>query len=257
MSVMQRNFGCDDTVLDWIISYLRGRQLQVQVKDTTSSTRTFNYSVPQGSCLGPVLFNMYMSTIAHCIESGQDISKTVLSQLHCIQKISVQRIEKSIGNIINWMSANYLKINPEKTEITLFGSHQLLSKVQTRHLSIGQEQVSVSDTIKYLGVYLDSGLSLQDHIMAKCRTAICDICKIKQIRIFIDTKTATTLTSSLVLSHLDYSNSVLCGLPDNTIRKLQRVQHWAAKVVLYLSKYDSSSGALLALYWLPIRQRKI
>ena len=87
----------------------------------------------------------------------------------------MQRIEKSIGNIINWMSANYLKTNPEKTEITIFGSHQILSKVQTRHLSIGQEQVSVSDTIKYLGVYLYSELSLQDHIMAKCRTATCNI----------------------------------------------------------------------------------
>ena len=91
--------------------------------------------------------------------------------------------------------------------------------------------------------------------MAKCRTAICNIRKIKQIRIFIDTKTATTLASSLVLSHLDYSNRVLCGLPDNTIRKLQRVQIWAAKVILCRSKYDSSSGALLALHWLPIRQR--
>lgn len=75
------------------------------------------------------------------------------------------------------------------------------------------------------------------------------------IRPYIDIETAKMLASALVLSHLDYANSVLCGLPTKSIQKLQRVQNWAAKVVLCHSKYDSSSDALKQLHWLPVSQR--
>ena len=79
--------------------------------------------------------------------------------------------------------------------------------------------------------------------------------EIRHDRDFIDLFTAKTLASALVLSHLDYGNAVLYGLPDKTLNKLQRVQNWAAKVVLKQSKYDSSKEALRKLHWLPIKQR--
>jgi hypothetical protein len=75
------------------------------------------------------------------------------------------------------------------------------------------------------------------------------------IRKYIDSDTAKLLASSLVLSHLDYSNNILSGLPNNTLHQLQRVQNWAAKVVLKQNKYDSSKSALMALHWLPIKER--
>ena len=109
--------------------------------------------------------------------------------------------------------------------------------------------------IKYLGVHLDSTLSMEHHIQTKCASAIYNIRKLRQIRPFIDIDTAKMLASSLVLSHLDYANVVLSGLPSKCIGKLQRVQNWAAKVVLCRSKSDSSKEALKQLHWLPICQR--
>ena len=122
-------------------------------------------------------------------------------------------------------------------------------------LCIGDQQVSTNDKLKYLGVVLDNSLTFQDHINAKCKTAIWNIRKINKIRQFLDLKTAKLLASAFVLSHLDYANSILCGLPNSTINKLQHVQNWAAKVVLKQTKYDSSTAALYTLHWLPVRQR--
>jgi len=144
--------------------------------------------------------------------------------------------------------ANCLKINPTKTEITLFGSHQMLSRTVTSHLNIGQDQVSTSDLIKYLGVYLERTLTLQKHIQVKCSTVIYNIHKIKQIQPYIDTGIAKMLASAQVLSHLDYANSILSGLPAKSLQRLQRVQNWAAKVVLCRNKYNSSRDALKQLH---------
>ena len=94
-----------------------------------------------------------------------------------------------------------------------------------------------------------------DHIKLKCQTAAYNIRRIASVRRFIDTSTAKMLASSLVLVHLDYSNSILAGLPKTSIHLLQRIQNWAAKVVLGRHRSDSSVEALKDLHWLPIEQR--
>jgi hypothetical protein len=218
LSVLKENFGVDDVALAWMTSYLKNRQMKVLVNDSTSCVRTFNYSVPQGSCLGPVLFNVYSSTISDCIDSIQDLggyaddhylTDSFAPSDSDAEAQCIARIEHSLDNIISWMSANVLKVNASKTEITVFASRRTLPKVCTSQLRVGSEQVSTSDHIKFLGVHLDSLLTLQDHIKSKCKLAIFNIRNIKQIRKFIDIDTAKLLASALVLSHLDYSNAIL------------------------------------------------
>jgi hypothetical protein len=129
------------------------------------------------------------------------------------------------------------------------------SKTQTQSINVAGEIVSFSDGFRYLGVYLDSRLNLKEHVQRKVKVAAGNIRKISCIRKYIDLDTAKLLATSLVLTHLDYSNSVLSGLPQSTLNKLQRVQNWAAKVVLCRTKYDSASDALKTLHWLPIKHR--
>ena len=165
------------------------------------------------------------------------------------------RVETSVKNILQWASSNCLKINPTKTEVTLFGSRRMLDKAQTTFLKIGEDHVPITSMIKYLGVHLDGMLTLHHHIQVKCAAAINNIRRIRQIRSFINSTTAKMLASALVLCHLDYANSVLCELPAKSLQKLQRVQNWAAKVVLCRSKYDSSTESLRQLHWLHIKHR--
>ena len=81
------------------------------------------------------------------------------------------------------------------------------------------------------------------------------IVKIKNIRKYLTQSAAEILVLSTVVSHLDYCNSILAGLPNSEIKRMQRVQNIAAKLVLGKSKFHSSLECLWELHWLPINKR--
>ena len=263
-AVLHNNYGITDSALEWLQSYLHNRQLKVKIKESTSASHTFNYSVPQGSCLGPVLFNMYVSTIVECIP--EDLSIGGYADDHFIRASfdpanteetakCITAIENTLLKVSDWMAANRLKLNPKKTDVIIFGSQPMLNKHAVTSINVDGDRIDVGSCIKYLGASLDASLTFKEFISQKCRAAIINIRNIAHIRKFIDVKFAKQLASSLVLSHLDYSNSVLCGLPASSIDPLQRAQNWAARVVLGRTKRDSATAALKELHWLPIIER--
>ena len=77
----------------------------------------------------------------------------------------------------------------------------------------------------------------------------------KKIRSFLSTDAANKLAVSLILSRLDYCNSLLAGLPDNKLNKLQRIQNHAARLVLRKSRHASATALLRTLHWLPVKAR--
>ena len=89
----------------------------------------------------------------------------------------------------------------------------------------------------------------------KCRTAILNIQKLKHIINVLTPEAAKLIVHGMVKSHLDYANALYYGLPENSIKKLQRVQNMAAKVILGKKKSDSSRDCLMALHWLPVQER--
>ena len=264
INVLHSCFAISGKALEWFVSYLKDRKLNVRIRNSESETKCFNFSVPQGSCLGPVLFNLYCSTITECISSGQNLGG--YADDHCLidsydprvpseEERCTERIETTLGKIGNWMAANKLKMNPTKTETIMIASKASLEKANLQSIKVDQDEVTIANHLKYLGVWLDSNLSMDKHITTKCNSASINIRNIASIRRFIDLDTAKLLASSLVLTHLDYSNSILCGLPKKSLMNLQRIQNWAAKVVLHRDKYSSSTEALIILHWLPIKER--
>ena len=75
------------------------------------------------------------------------------------------------------------------------------------------------------------------------------------IRKYITFQVAQTLVQSMVMSHLDYGNSLLYGISEHLLTKLQRVQNAAGRVILEYTKYDHITPGLVKLHWLPIKYR--
>ena len=72
---------------------------------------------------------------------------------------------------------------------------------------------------------------------------------------YLTKEATTTLAQSFVFNHLDYCNSLLFGLPDYQIKKFQRIQNMAAKIVFQAKKYDHVTPLLKELHWLPVQYR--
>ena len=107
--------------------------------------------------------------------------------------------------------------------------------------------------LKNLGVYLDETLSMDAHIKYLLRILFCELPRIGKIRSFLSTDAASKLAVSLILSKLDYCNSLLAGIPDNKLNKLQRIQNYAARLVLRTSRHARATAMLRTLQWLPVK----
>ena len=170
----------------------------------------------------------------------------------------MDELEKCATDLKIWMNENRLKMNTNKTEFIIFGSKPQLDKCKTKTLNVNDTEIECADKIKYLGVLLDQKLNLKQHIISKCQTVMLNIQQIKNIRHLLTQEATEIVVLGMVMSHLDYCNSVLVGHPDVDISKIQCIQNIAARMFVLndVALRDSNSRSILAnLHWLPICRR--
>jgi len=157
--------------------------------------------------------------------------------------------------VTRWHLENDLLLNPSKSEALITGSrHQVKSFDSSAGLKVAGSVVLFVDKIKLLGVTIDNNLSFDSHISGVVRSCNYHIRSLRHIRHLIDRDTAVTLICSIVASRLDYCNSVLYGVTDANIAKLQRVQNSLARAVCGLP-YGASTTGMLRELGCPVKQR--
>ena len=256
-------FGLKERSLSWIESYLCNRKQFVKIGRHFSPTVLINAGVPQGSVLGPILFTTYTSPVEHIIDNYGIISHQYADDTHFHISITQNSLSSSLQSladcstdIYRWYLNNFLMLNPDKSEVLLVGTGQQLSKFLTlTSINIAGSFLPFSDSIKLLGVTIDSHLTFQNHISQIIKTCNYHIRAINHIRHLLTTDVASTLARCLILSKLDYCNSLLYNISPTFLGKLQSIQFRAAKSVLKPTKPTNSLALLAQLHWLPITSR--
>ena len=113
-------------------------------------------------------------------------------------------------------------MDDDKIELMAIGTRSNLSQVIPNFapLSISGCDIPFSQSVRNLGFYLDETLLVDAHIKYLCRILFCQLHRIGKICSFLSTDAANKLAVSLILSRLDYCNSLLAGIPDNKLNKL-------------------------------------
>ena len=153
------------------------------------------------------------------------------------------------------MIQDKMKFNDAKTRFLIIGTSQQLKKVRTDTLSVGDAIISPVLSARNLGAYFDSNMTLIPFTNNACKSAFSQLYNIRRIRKYLTTDTSKTLLHAMIKNRIDYCNSLLCGLPDNCLNKLQRIQNAAAQFITGTAKFSHITPMLRSLHWLPIKQR--
>ena len=115
--------------------------------------------------------------------------------------------------------------------------------------------LSLSTSLKLLGVHLDNILNFSKHVNSVSKSCHFHLRALRHIRSTLDLDAAKLIGHALVSSWLDYCNSILYRAPELSISKLQRIQNALACVVLQKNSATSAGPLLNCLHWLPIHSR--
>lgn len=152
-----------------------------------------------------------------------------------------------------WMASNMLKVNDQKTELIVFTpKHKKLDQIT---IQVGEANIQSVPWVRDLGATLDSHMTMERQVNALCSSAYYHLRNISRIRSHLNETATRSLVQALVISRIDYCNSLLHGLPKRMLSKLQRVQNSAARIVAKSTRRQHITPVLQDLHWLPIEYR--
>uniref|UniRef100_A0A3B3CPF8 Reverse transcriptase domain-containing protein n=1 Tax=Oryzias melastigma TaxID=30732 RepID=A0A3B3CPF8_ORYME len=250
--------GITGTALNWFKSYLTDRDFIVKLNDFSSEKHRLTCGVPQGSILGPTLFNLYMLPLGDVIRRHGINFHSYADDTQLYVAMSpddmgpMDSLLNCILDIKKWMGENFLQLNQDKTEVLVIGSEAERERVQ---VYLSSNCMNVCNTVRNLGVILDSDLSFEQHTNQVTRTAFYHLRNIARVRPFLSRASAEILIHAFITSRIDYCNALLSGVKKTTLNRVQLVQNSAARLLTRTRKREHITPILKSLHWLPVSYR--
>jgi len=163
-----------------------------------------------------------------------------------------------IAELEDWMAANRLKLNTDKTEFIWIASQNRYRTIQNSNQSVVMLNAALPSSFgsRNLGVFFDKHLDMKQHIINICRQSYYQLRQLRVICRSLPKDVLKTLLHAFVFTRLDYCNSILYGLPKCHLKKLQSVQNSAGRLFGGLRKFDHITPLIRdQLHWLPITAR--
>ena len=156
---------------------------------------------------------------------------------------------------LGWLEESS-KLNVGKTEIIVIrGNLRNVTVGNYGVMSFADTQLVPCESAKNLGVVLDSSLNFRSHIDSIVKTCNFHIRNLYMITDFVNRKNLVNLVHSLIVSKVDYCNSLCIGLPNVILKKAQSVLNRAAGLIFNLPPRVPITSSLIELHWLPLKAR--
>src|SRR4029077_16400093 len=263
LSRLTTTFGITGAAHNFLSSYLSNRTQSVTIASDLSPPAAVPTGIPQGSILGPLLFNLYITPLISLFQNTPitphfyaDDTQLYISFASSDVDRALAQLSTALDSAHQWLTLNRLSLNPSKTEYLLIGTPQQRSKILSSSITFHNTEIKPSSEARNLGITFDPTLSFTKHVSNVCRSSFFQIRQLRQVRSSLDHQSAVILANALVHSKLDYCNSLFFNVPDTTINRLQRVQNSLARAVVPSVRCnDPVTPTVRSLHWLPTRQR--
>ena len=203
------SYGFDFQSLAYIYIYLSHRKQRTKVNKTFSAWSDIKSGVPQGSILGPLLFNVYINGMFYFVGSSDVTSYA--------DDTTPYTVNKTMDALLNSLeNDNYLKMNVDKCHL-LVSSHEVLS------ITLDQQVINCSNSVKLLGVTIDNDLSFDTHVSKLCNKVSLKLHALARISNFMNHDKLRLILKAFVESQLGYCPLVWMfhsGAVNNPINRL-------------------------------------
>jgi hypothetical protein len=249
-------YGIRGTANNWLRSYLFNRTQFVVYDNHKSSSKILDCGVPQGSILGPLLFLIYINDLA-CVS---DILFTIMYADDTNIFVSGRNLEElerimntELGLLHNWLIANKLSLNVNKTHYIIFKPPRKKS-FYTPRLHINNSNIQKVNQTKFLGVILDENLSWKQHIQYVKTKVSKNIGILSKARRYLNLNCLKSLYYSFIYPYFVYCIRIWGGTNPTTIEPLVKLQKWALRTINFKTRRTSTDKIFTSLRILSIEQ---
>ena len=179
-------YSVDENLLMHIYSYLSYRKQCVRINNVHSRFQNVISAVPQGSIVGPTLFNCFFNDLFYFIDKASvyDFADdNSLSAFESNIKNLKLILESESEKAISWFQSNKMIVNPGKFQGIIIDKKK--QNHTAEYISIDQKNIKTSSSVKLLGVHIDDKLNFNLHITKVCRSAANELHALIRLRMFL------------------------------------------------------------------------
>ena len=257
-------YGVSEFSLRWFRSYLSERKQYTEIGGKRSTLSDILQGVFQGSVLGPLLYIMYVNCMSTLEDENTSLSQyaddtTANTALTRNKNTNHERIKKKADEMQDYMDANSLRFNPDKTQI-LVKTKGINNTHGDLKLEMKTGTIEQTDIVKILGVYLSKDELFKEYLvnsdksMMKYLTSRLNMLKI--LSRYADMKARKSLAEGLILSKLNYCISLWSTTLKSNMDKIQILLNKVVRVVLKTGKRERLAPQYGQLRWLDIWQTR-
>ena len=232
-------YGFDKTALKFFHNYLKERKQAVSIKGELSQFMDILAGVPQGSILGPTLFNIFINDMMYIFKStkiSNFADDNSLSKVAHSIEILVNALESDSKIAIDWLEENHMIANPDKFHAIVLNRQG--DKTDTP-FDINGEIIKSEKEVILLGTTIDSKLSFSKHINLLCKSSANQLNSIKRLKRHLDRDTKSCMAKAFVMSQFNYCPLVWHFCKPGDTHKMEKIQERAFRFIYndYTSEY--------------------
>ena len=232
-------YGFSRSALKLTLSYLSQRKQRVKINGTFSEWKTTSVGVPQGSVLGPLLFNIYINDMFMFISNSQICNYADDTTLYVIEQDieqAIKTLEQDVVITREWFQNNYMKLNEEKCNLINFSK----SNINTS-LKIDNTTIKPSKEQKLLGISVEKNLSFKGHVESLCKKASQKLHALSRISNYMDDKQVKQMMRVFILSQFSYCPLIWMFCDRQTNNRVNRIHEKSLRLAYddYESNFQS------------------